>query len=346
MMRILSIVALSSVAAAALLVGAAPPASAQSSQPHNVILFVPDGLRASIVDPALTPAMAAVRDRGVNFANPHSLFPTFTTANASGMATGHHVGDTGDFSNTIYTGFPVATAGGSVTPFIENDPILGEIDKHFDGNYLNEEAVLAAARGAGYSTAAIGKLGPTLIFDHTARDGQTTIILDDSTGSPAGIPLSAETAEALTRAGFPTTPPRRGDNGKAGDAKTPGTIVANVAQQKFFANAATKAVLPLFKSRGKPFVLVLWSRDPDGTQHNQGDSLGQLTPGINGPTSLASIRNADDNLAQLRQALADLGLAETTDVVVSADHGFATIAKESKTNPPATPHYPALPQPL
>ena len=37
---------------------------------------------------------------------------------------------------------------------------------------------------------------------------------------------------------------------------------------------ATKVVLPLFKARGKPFVLVYWSRDPDGTQHNQGDSLG------------------------------------------------------------------------
>jgi len=29
-------------------------------------------------------------------------------------------------------------------------------------------------------------------------------------------------------------------------------------------------------------VLVFWSRDPDGTQHNQGDSLNQLVPGING----------------------------------------------------------------
>src|SRR6185312_8738886 len=101
---------------------------------------------------------------GVNFANSHSLFPTFTTANASALATGHKLGDTGDFSNTIYTGFPVAAAGGSVTPFVENDRVLTELDRHFDGNYLNEETVLAAARTAGYSTAAFGKLGPTLIF--------------------------------------------------------------------------------------------------------------------------------------------------------------------------------------
>ena len=69
--------------------------------------------------------MAAIRDQGVNFKNPHSLFPTFTTANASAFATGHHLGDTGDYSNTIFTGRPVASAGNSVTPFLENDRVLG-----------------------------------------------------------------------------------------------------------------------------------------------------------------------------------------------------------------------------
>ena len=78
----------------------------------------------------------------------------------------------------------------------------------------------------------------------------------------------------------------------------------------------------MLKARNKPFVMVFWSRDPDGTQHNQGDSLNQLTPGINGPTSLAGIKNADDDLAKLRAALDQLGLAATTDIVVSADHGF------------------------
>ena len=60
-----------------------------------------------------------------------------------------------------------------------------------------------------------------------------------------------------------------------------------------------KAILPAFKASGKPFVLVFWSRDPDGTQHNQGDSLNSLTPGINGPTSRAAVKNADNNLKQI-----------------------------------------------
>jgi hypothetical protein len=29
------------------------------------------------------------------------VFPTFTTANASAFATGHHLGNTGDYSNAI-----------------------------------------------------------------------------------------------------------------------------------------------------------------------------------------------------------------------------------------------------
>ena len=99
------------------------------------------------------------------------------------MATGHFLGDTGDFSNTVYTGWPVAGAGGTVTPFLENDAVLGEVDAHFGGNYLDEVTVLALARAKGLSTAAIGKLGPTLMFDHTERSGRETVIIDEPTGS-------------------------------------------------------------------------------------------------------------------------------------------------------------------
>ncbi len=313
-------------------------ASAQNSTPHNLILFVPDGLRGRIVTPETAPAMAEVRDKGINFRNSHSLFPTFTTANASAMATGHYLGDTGDFSNTIYAGYPVSSADGTVTPFLEADPVLHDVDEHFGGDYLNEETVLKMARAKGYSTAAIGKLGPTLIFDHTDKigaDGLHSIVIDDSTGGKDGVPLSQEIQAALAKANLPLATPSRGDNAKAGDATTPGTLVPNTAQQAYMADVATKVVLPMFKARNKPFVLVFWSRDPDGSQHNTGDSLNTVTPGINGPTSMAGIKNADNNLAQLRKALDDLGLAATTNIIVSSDHGFSTISKESKTSPSA-----------
>jgi hypothetical protein len=307
-------------------------AQTPASQPHNVVLFVADGLRSRMVDDTTAPTMAAIARDGVSLRNSHSLFPTFTTANASGMATGHALGDTGDFSNTIYAGFPVPGANNSSTPFLENDVVLGDVDEHFAGNYLDEATILKLARDKGYSTASIGKIGPVLIFDPTERSGEQTIIVDDATGTPKGIPLSADLTQRLQAANLPVAAPGRGANGNPGNMTTPGTTVANVVQQDYFAAVASKAVLPLFKDRNKPFVLVFWSRDPDGSQHNQGDSLNTLVPGINGPTSLAAIHNADDDLTRIRQALSDLGLLATTDIITTADHGFSTIGKESQTS--------------
>ncbi len=58
-------------------------------QPHNVVLFVADGLRFRMVDESTAPTMAALARDGVTLRNGHALFPTFTTANASAMATGY-----------------------------------------------------------------------------------------------------------------------------------------------------------------------------------------------------------------------------------------------------------------
>jgi hypothetical protein len=174
-------------------------AQAPVAPPHNVVLFVADGLRFRMVDDRTAPTMAAIAREGVTLRDSHALFPTFTTANASSMATGHMLGDTGDFSNTIYAGFEVPGAGNSLTPFLENDAILGDIDEHFSGNYLNEATILKLARDKGYSTASIGKIGPALIFDPTERSGNQTVLIDDATGTGRGIPLSPEVTEQLRR---------------------------------------------------------------------------------------------------------------------------------------------------
>jgi arylsulfatase A-like enzyme len=321
----------------------ATPAPTVTS-PHarrNIILFIADGLRHDSVNPSDAPTLTGLRAKGVHFLNSHSLFPTLTTPNASAIATGHYLGDTGDFSNAEYIGFPSFNHGGfnktpgSPTPFLENDLVLGDLAAHFrTGNFLNEESLLALAREHGFNTAAIGKLGPVAIQDvsqlkpteHRFRRPQT-IFLDDSTGSDAGVPLTPEMQSALLAAGLGTKPTPR--NQPTGTAFTPGTLAANVAQQKWFADATTKVVLPKFAHSTRPFVLVFWSRDPDGTQHNQGDSLNELAPGINGPTSKAAVANADANLGQLLDFVAsDPSLQATTDVFVTSDHGFATISRQ------------------
>ncbi len=326
-------------------VASAPLAAlAEDATPHNVIIFVADGLRSGIVDDKTAPEMAAIRREGVDFHNSHSLYPTVTTPNASAIATGHGLGDTGDFGNTIWVGARTSADTPSLMAGLENDEVLGGMNQHYAGDYLNETSVLAAAREQGFSTAAIGKLGPTAIQDVTARDGTGTIVIDDNTGFPGGVPLAPDVKQAIKAIGLDPQAEDRGLNGDPGDFSRSGVHVANVQQQNWFAAVATKVLIPRFKAAGKPFVLVYWSRDPDGTQHFNGDSLNTLKPGINGPTSLAGIKNADDNLHALREALRAEGLEKTTDIVVTADHGFSVTSKESTTSPAAKLSYVDVPK--
>src|SRR5882757_4603148 len=103
------------------------PALAQTPQsqakPHNIIIFVADGLRYGSVEPGNMPNMFKLKSEGVDFTNSHSLFPTITTVNASAIATGHYIGDTGDFGNTLYTGVPMDSGQGSPIAEMENNAV-------------------------------------------------------------------------------------------------------------------------------------------------------------------------------------------------------------------------------
>ncbi len=320
------------------------------AQKHNVIIFVADGLRRGSVNATDTPTLYKLRTSGVDFDNSHAVYPTLTTANASVIATGHGLGDTGDYANTLYPGIwlskpDILAPVGTIAPFLENDEILADLNSAFNGNYLGERPLLSVAREQGFNVASIGKLGPTAIqqIDTVGWDdlghlkANDAIIVDDSTGQPVGIRLPQEITDAMAKADLPLDAPTRsngfGDasqwnNGFHGDAQTPGTLDANRVQEQWFADVATKVVLPQFAAQSKPFVLLFWSRDPDGTQHNQGDSLQNLEPGINGDTSKRGLQNADHCLKQFLDWLdAHPAVKANTDVLVTSDHGFATISR-------------------
>jgi arylsulfatase A-like enzyme len=332
-----------------------PPTTKPQPSPsprRNVIIFVADGLRPGSVNERDTPTLWSVRSHGVHFRNSYSVFPTFTTANASAIATGHGLGDTGDYSNTIWFGYASYDTGNynlapaSPVTFIENDQILGDLDSHFDGNYLGQETLLGLARANGYNTASIGKGGPAAIQDIAAvapvnggaPPPSNSIVIDDASGTPAGLPLPPRLFSLLLKEDIPPEAPNRTNgfgatsqysNAFSGDLSHAGTLRPNLVQEQWFLDVATRGVLPLFAADAEhPFALVYWSRDPDGTQHYQGDSLNGAFPGINGPTSVAGVRNADRSLRRLMDWLdAHPAIKQNTDIVVTSDHGFATISR-------------------
>jgi arylsulfatase A-like enzyme len=198
----------------------------------------------------------------------------------------------------------------------------------FADGYMGPTSLLCAAHAAGYSAAVIGKVGPAAI--QTLGCLGKTIVIDDITGR-------ATTTDGLPSGAIPfdTT---NGMQLPAG--AVPPTALPNIAQQAWLAGATDAAVIPAFAVKHQPFALLFWSRDPDATQHAQQDSLGATTPGVNGPTAKAAIANADATLTSILDTLKKLGLDKTTDVFVTADHGFSTIAKsvpDAKGDlPPAT----------
>src|SRR5713226_6438625 len=194
-----------------------PVSTGAQAPPRNLILFVADGLRHDAVNPDAAPTMFSLRQRGVDFVNSHALYPTFTTPNASAFATGHGLGDTGDFGNALYVGHAIGkdASSATLTPFIENNLFLARLNDYYGGNYLGEPTLVDLARANGYAVAVIGKHGPTAIQDISEiraiiNDFQPTsaTIIDDTTG-PQGIPLPPDIKIEMNASGLSGTAPDR-----------------------------------------------------------------------------------------------------------------------------------------
>ncbi|MDE1985344.1 MAG: alkaline phosphatase family protein [Alphaproteobacteria bacterium] len=307
---------------------------AQAGPQRNVVIFVADGLRYSSVTPETAPTMTKVRQNGVDFSNSHAVYPTLTTANASAIATGHFLGDTGDYANTLYLGFPIQCRLGPAVKltFLEDDCILRAVKNHFGDGYMGQTTLMQAARAAGYDTILVGKKGPLAIQWLAALDSQNDdidgplgIFIDESTNHPKNLDgsstMSTMLRDQIASDAFSAT----------GVGAPPFTSVPNLTQQAYLLSVTTQTLIPDLKSSGKPFAMLFWSRDPDTTQHGATDSEGKLIPGINSTDARAAIYNADSDLKGILDALKQWGLADNTDVFVIADHGFSTIAKATPT---------------
>jgi arylsulfatase A-like enzyme len=65
----------------------------------------------------------------------------------------------------------------------------------------------------------------------------------------------------------------------------------------------------------KPKVIIDWVHEPDSTQHRSGQGS---------PEALAVLKVVDSQIGLLLAKLKELGLAQTTNIIVTADHGFAS----------------------
>ncbi len=332
---------------------ATPPVQAAAAAPvQRTIIMVWDGLRPDSVSPTDTPNLYALRQAGVQFADNHSTYPTFTMMNGSSFATGSFPKTSGFYGNTFWTppqagaSQPIPagkTAGGGtqdyVAPvFTEDYAVLTTLNDYYGGQLLLVKSLFKTAQDAGLKTATIGKSGAAFIQDL----GRGGVFVDENTVMPASlitemqaanlalplntpfaypsgsVTLSATNGNPTARANALTFALPNGLQAKDATDTTQGN--PEDAANKYMMKLYTDFILP----KKLPDLSLIWFRTPDNTQHAYG-------PGsANYHKALAS---QDARLGELMAALKTNGMDTSTNIIVVSDHGHSNVSGPASLYP-------------
>jgi len=312
----------------------------QSLAAHRTIIFVWDGMRPDAITQQDTPNLYALQQKGVNFTDNHSTYPTFTMMNAASFATGSFPGTTGFYGNTLWA--PGATgkdSGGNAVDFqqpafSEDYAILQDLNKFYDNQLLMVGTLFQAAQKAGLKTAAIGKSGPAFLQDYT-RGG---VILDEKHVYPARV------AAGLQQAGYvlPQLTSLAYADGSVSLKDDNGNPTASAATTRLADGATTdptdklggpsdapnaymmSAYLNYILPTEKPDLSLIWFRNPDSTEHAYG---------VGSANFHDAVRAQDQLLGQLQLVLDTQGLASDTNIIVVSDHGHSNVAGDAALFP-------------
>jgi hypothetical protein len=293
-------------------------AAAGRARPARIfVLMVWDGLRPDLVTAAWTPNLFAMENEGVRFAHHHAVYPTVTMVNAATLATGAYPGSTGILGDDMYLRprllarhiqFPADAPWATHWVDLEDSALLATLNgpNVLAGRLLGFDTVAQQIRRAGGYVAIIGKDGPTFLLDDSVSGdpapggritNQSYLFLSDKLGAPASLHGALAAAPPIS-------------------ASEP---APSTARDAYFARIAAERALPAAKAAalgGRPAMVVLWQHNPDLTQHRRG---------LGTQADLDALRACDANLATIERAIASLGIADRTDLMVVSDHGFATI---------------------
>lgn len=254
---------------------------------RRILIVVFDGLQPSQITPELMPNLSSFAKAGVTFANHHPVFPTVTRVNASSLVTGCTPGRHGLAGNTfLCRDFDPHR----VIPALE--PTLQEIvDSTGRALLAPTLADLLGQHGMEYFAIGTGTSGNAYVHNPNAdTSGGATIHPDFA------LPRSLH-GELSERFG-----------------EWPAQDLPNTARLVHARRILTEFVLP----ERDPAVALLWSSEPDKTQHEDGVGLGRA------PQALSE---ADAEFGEVMAWLESNGRAGTTDVFVASDHGYSTISE-------------------
>ena len=253
----------------------------------SVLVFVFDGLQPSQVNPRLMPNLSAFAAAGLTFANHHAVFPSVTRVNCSSIVTGMNPGGHGLAGNRLLIrDFDPNQAMGAMEPELSQVanagvPVL----------LAPTLAQILSQHGKEYIAIGVGTSGNAYLHNPTAEDsGGATI-------HPT-FALPRDLHESLIDRFGPW----------------PEEAVPNTSRLAHATRIMTEYVLP----ERMPVVSLIWSSEPDKTQH---------AAGVGSGLSDISIKEADGQFGYLLQWLRETDRMQDTDIIVVSDHGYSTISE-------------------
>jgi arylsulfatase A-like enzyme len=266
-----------------------------AAAPRLVLLLVVDGLRPDAITPEDTPALWRLRGEGVVFADSHAVFPTVTRVNAATLVTGAQPATHGIVGNEMYV-----PAVDPVRAFSTQDHrSLARLDEVSGGRLLRVPALAERLHAHGLRLAAVssGSTGSGWLLGHRAAAGVGALV--NGYLEPGRTVAQPAELNATVLAKFGPAPAKAA-GGESYAAAVGWTL-----------RVLREHVLPDLR----PTVAIAWLTEPDHSQHLRG---------VGTPPARMAIRSSDREIGLLLDALATLGLAGATDILVASDHGFTT----------------------
>jgi len=254
----------------------------------QIFIMVFDGLQPSQVIPELMPRLSAFADSGVRFQKHHPVFPTVTRINAASMVTGRYPGGHGLAANTMVMR---ELDPGELFPVLE--PGLKRLSEESDRPVLLSPplAEILTHYGKQYVAVGVGTSGNAFVHNpHPEHSNGATIHPEFC----LPYDLHSEIVD------------------KFGD--WPDETYPNSARVQHAGRIVTDYVIP----ERQPDVTLLWSSEPDKSQHRDG---------VNSDLSKQALLMADTEFGRILDWLDENERLEDTDVIVLSDHGYSTITE-------------------
>ena len=289
---------------------AALPSLGFGAPARKVLVVVWDGMRPDFVNETNAPTLMKLARDGVTFARHHSTYLSATEVNGTAITTGAYPGHSGLIGNAEYRP-QLDLLKPTHTEVLES---IRKGDQISHGHYLRVPTVPELVRQFGGKAVVAGAKPVALLPDRAERSSA-----ERGANIFAGSTLPPGLREILLNyhGPFPqdSSPKRALLDERAGESRP---LPFSTSQTRN--DWTTKGLIKPLWDPAVPEFSLLWLNQPDASQHAS-------APGSR--ESLAGIRNADDNLRRILEALETKGERKHTDILVLSDHGCSTISAQA-----------------